>query len=952
MSTKYPKKLIEVALPLDDINKACAHETKIKVGKPTSVHHWWARRPLAACRAVLFAQLVNDPGGERGWGAYPGQTREVAQIEREKLFDIMRELVQWNNMNNQRVLERARAEIQKSWEQTFKDTSESSNKMPYFLDPFGGGGAIPIEAQRLGLQTHAADLNPVAVMINKALIEIPTKFFDKNPVGPVSFNDRQKEIGETDKWRGYQGLAQDIKRYGQWLKEKAFEKIGQFYPRIGLPRTHGGGSATVIAWLWARTVASPNPAFKGTLVPLVRSFQLCSKKGKEAWVKPIISEDRMSYHFEVTNNKNIYTEKGTVNRNGATCLLSGSSIPFSYIRDEGKSGRIKNRLMAVVAEGARGRIYIAPSNETEEIALKASVNDCPDTDLPEKALGFRVQEYGMTKHRHIFTARQLLTLVTFSDLIEDVREKVVQDARAAGWYDDGTRLKDGGDGATAYGDAISVYLAFAVDRIADWGNSLCRWESKAQVPQQLFAGHSVPMVWDFAESNPFSNSTGSWTMAVSNISRSLTANYPSRNGHHTAYQWDASRPSSTDGALVISTDPPYYDNIGYADLSDFFYVWMRRSLRIIFPEIFGTLLVPKATELISNPFRHNNSRTKATAFFMDGMTKAIANMLQLMSPAVPLTVYYAFKQSDTVNQDTSSGGWSSFLEAVINAGAIIGGTWPLRTEHAARLGAQLTNSLASSIVLVCRKRSPDAPTISRRQFLKELDESLPDALETMIGGKDGRSPIAPVDLAQAAIGPGMAVYSRYSAVLNADGSPMPVREALIQINRAIDEYFTRTEGHMDPDTRFCIGWFEQYGYNEGPFGEADVLARAKVTSVDGVVASGTIQAGAGKVRILKYGEYPTEWDPTKDKKLSVWEALHHLIRALQTGEKRTGELLAKMPDKSDAIRQLAYRLYTYCERKGWAEEARNYNELIASWSGIVNVTITLDSTQTQDELGL
>ena len=949
MSAKYPKKLIEVALPLDDINKESSREKSIRHGHPSTLHLWWARRPLAACRAVLFAQLVNDPGGDRGWGAYPGQTKEMAQAEREKLFDIIRDLVKWENTNNEEVLNKARAEIRKSWEQTCKLTGDDPNKMPPFLDPFAGGGSIPLEAQRLGLEAHASDLNPVAVMINKALIEIPPKFANKRPVGTKLSSDKQKKIKGSEDWSGAKGLAEDVRRYGHWMREKAFEKIGHLYPQVDLPKEHGGGKANVIAWLWARTVASPNPAFKGAHVPLVRSFWLCNKKGKETWVEPVIAADGMSYEFEVRTGKSGPSLEGTVNRNGAKCILSQTAMPFPYVRTEGQAGRMGAKLMAIVVEGTRGRVYLKPSDEMEQLALSAQPGDPPDTDLPEKALGFRIQEYGMTKHRHLFSDRQLVALTTFSDLVLQARDKVISDARAAGSPDDGVGLNDGGTGATAYGDAVAVYLAFAVDKAADYWSSICSWVSQRETVRNTFARQAIPMVWDFTETNPFSSSTGNFLAGlewiIANLNQLSNSGIPAR-----SFQTDSVQQTYKQ-SFIVSTDPPYYDNIGYADLSDFFYVWLRRSLRNILPNIFSTLQVPKTEELIASPYRHGN-KENANSFFLSGMRTAMANIVLYVSPSFPMALYYAFKQSDSDDNGSVSPGWETFLQAVVNSGFFITGTWPMHTERESRSVALDTNALASSIVLVCRKRPPDAPSISRKQFLRELEESLPEAIETMIGGKGGRSPVAPVDLAQAAIGPGMAVYSQYSAVLNADGSSMPVREALIQINRAIDEYFTKTEGHMDPDTRFCIGWFEQYGYNEGPFGEADVLARAKVTSVDGVFASGTIKAGAGKVRILKYGEYPTDWDPTKDRKVSVWEALHHLIRALQTGEQRSGELLAKMPDRSDAIRQLAYRLYTYCERKGWAEEARNYNELIASWSGIVNVTITLGATQTQDELGL
>ncbi len=945
---KYPKKLIEVALPLDDINKASSREKSIRHGHPSTLHLWWARRPLATARAVLFAQLVNDPGGERGWGAYPGQTREMALLEREKLFDIIRDMVKWENTNNEEVLERARAEIRKSWEQTCKISGDDPNKLPPFLDPFAGGGSIPLEAQRLGLEAHASDLNPVAVMICKALIEIPPKFAGHKPVGPIPATDKQKKMKVTEDWSGSKGLAEDIRRYGHWMREEAFKRIGHLYPEVELPKEYGEGKANVINWLWTRTVPSPNPIFKGIQVPLVRSFWLCNKKGKESWVEPVIAPDGMSYRFEVRKGKDGPTIEGTVNRNGATCILSKSAMPFPYVRGEGQGGRMSERLMAIVAEGPRGRVYLNPTDEMESIARSAVPWWKPDCLLPVKHRNFQTPAYGMPNVGDLFTARQLVALTTFSDLVLEARAKVIADAKAAGRPDDEVGLNDGGAGTTAYGDAVAVYLAFAVDKLADRNSSLASWAPNREHARNTFTRQAIPMMWDFAESNPFSDSSGNFQGGISTINRILAVIPISANGISVQHDAGVTKGSPL---YVVSTDPPYFDNISYADLSDFFYVWMRRTLRKIFTNLCSTVLVPKTNEIIASPNRHGGN-VEARQYFLDAITKALKNIAASTNNGIPATIYYAFKQSEEEETGVVSAGWETFLDGIINTGYRVTGTWPMRTELGRRLVGMGNNALASSIVLVCRKRSSVAPTISRKQFLRELDDTLPDALETMIGGKIGVSPVAPVDLAQAAIGPGMAVYSQYSAVLNADGTPMTVREALVQINRAIDEYFTKAEGQMDPDTRFCIGWFEQYGFKQGPFGEADVLARAKNTSVEGVASSGVVEAGAGKVRLFRFEEYPDDWNPTTDRKFSIWEALHHLIQALKTSESKTGTLLAKMPDKTEAIRQLAYRLYTYCERKGWAEEARQYNELIASWGGVVSASIERRDFASQTDLAL
>ena len=959
---KTPKKLIEVALPLDDINVACAHEKMPGIGPhPRGIHLWWARRPLAAARAVIFAQMVNDPGYQRELGY--GVNKKEAEIKREKLFDIIRDLVKWENTNNEAVLQRARDAIWESWRETchlnrnHPQAVELFNpeKLPAFHDPFAGGGAIPLEAQRLGLESYASDLNPVAVMINKAMIEIPPKFAGQKPVGPLPAGEKQQNMIED--WSGVNGLAEDVRRYGHWMREEAFKRIGHLYPKVKITpemveerpelKAYQGAELTVIAWLWARTVKSPNPAYAHLDVPLIRSFVLSSKKGKEAWVEPVI--DGVSYHFKVRNGRQpADAVDGTVERGGATCIMSKTAMPFRYIRAEAKAGRIGQKLLAIVVEGSNGRIYLSPSSDIEQIAHAATPQNAPESNLPAKALSFRVQEYGMLKHKDLFTPRQLVALVTFSDLVREVREKIIADASYAGLEIDRLGLEQGGQGAFAYGDAVATYLTFCVDRCADFNNSLTGWRSGNEKIMYLFARQAIPMVWDYGEANIMEKVVGGFitnleyqVKCIKKLGRSYSTG--------TALQLDAST-QTISRLKVVSTDPPYYDNIGYADLSDFFYAWMRRSLRGIYPELLATLAVPKAEELVATPFRHG-TKERAEAFFMDGMTSAIHNLAEHAHPAFPVTIYYAFKQSETKEGSTTSTGWVTFLEAVIKAGFSIDGTWPMRSEQEHRMIGKGTNALASSIVLVCRKRLLTADTISRRDFQRQLREEMPEALEAMIGGETGQTPIAPVDLAQSAIGPGMAIYSKYAAVLNQDGSRMSVHDALILINRAISDYLNPDGGSFDADTLFCDDWFAQYGWGTGAFGDADTLARAKGTSVDGVHSAGVIESGSGKVRLLKWSEYPSDWDPRNDTRTPVWEACHQMIRALnQQGEAAAGALLARMPEQGEPIRQLAYHLYTLCERKKWAEEARAYNELIGSWHAIV--AASHDTGHRDEQIGL
>ena len=971
---RTPKKLIEVALPLDDINVASAREKSIRHGHPSTLHLWWARRPLAAARAVIFAQMVNDPGGERGY--YAGKTRAQADAEREELFQIMRDLVLWENTTNEAVLARARAAIARSWRETCElnrghpRAAELFNpdRLPAFHDPFAGGGALPLEAQRLGLESHASDLNPVAVTINKAMIEIPPRFAGRTPVGPAIEAERgtRKATRDwTDDWSGARGLAEDVRRFGAWMREQALQRIGHLYPTVeitpemladndhstlgsgqkslksaanaGLAGLQPGQQLTVIAWLWARTVKSPNPAFSHVEVPLVSTFILSSKAGKEAWVAPVVEGD--GYRFEVRTGTPPAEAKGcTKLARGANfrCLMSGAPIEPKHIYAEANAGRMGARLMAIVAEGARGRIYLPPLPAHEALAAEARPAWKPETAMPDNPRWFSPPLYGLKTYGDLFTPRQLVALTTFSDLVPEAIARARADALAAGMRDNGRGLDAGGDGATAYAEAVGVYLGLAVSKLSDAQSSLCRWKTTMDQSIATFGRQALPMVWDYSEANAFCGMAGDIGVTINNMMRVLDQALPVTHG--SVFQADA-QTQTVSANKLISTDPPYYDNIGYADLSDFFYVWLRRSLRPIFPNLYATLAVPKAEELVATPYRHGG-KEQAEAFFLDGMTAALHNLARQAHPAFPVTIYYAFKQSDTKDDGgTHSTGWETFLQAVLRAGFALTGTWPMRTELGNRMIGSGTNALASSIVLVCRPRDAGADTISRREFQRLLREHLPEALETMIGGTSGQSPIAPVDLAQAAIGPGMALYSRYAGVLNQDGTPMTVHDALILINREITDYLTPDAGDFEADTLFCNAWFEQYGWTEGPFGEADVLARGKGTSVAGVAEAGVARSGAGKVRLLRWADYATGWDPKADARAPVWEATHHLIRALNTdGESAAGALLAAMPDKAEPIRQLAYHLYTLCERKKWAEDARAYNELITAWHAVLQAS--------------
>ena len=950
------KKLIEVALPLDAINKASAREKSIRHGHPSTLHLWWARRPLAAARAVIFAQMVDDPS------AYEPD-EAIAERERKRLFAILEDLVLWENTTNEAVLQRARDAIWQSWRRACATNADhpcakelfDPNKLPGFHDPFAGGGSLPLEAQRLGLESHASDLNPVAVLINKAMIEIPPKFAGNPPVNPGSRQDKDLVARQ---WTGARGLAADVRYYGQWMRDEAEKRIGWLYPKIAVTadmaqerpdlKPYVGKELTVIAWLWARTVKSPNPAFAQVDVPLVSTFMLSTKKGKEAYVEPVIENGGYRFTVKVGEPKDAEAAKaGTKLSRGANfrCVMSGTPMDGDYIKGEGKAGRMGARLMAIVAEGDRGRIYLAPTTEHETVARQAQPEWRPDGDVPARLTGGTCVPYGLATWGDLFTPRQLVALTTFSDLVQEAREQVQRDALAAGVSGDGKALRDGGTGATAYAEAIGVYLAFALDKVADRGSTLGRWDP---TPTQsgiinTFSRQALPMTWDYAEANPLGGASGNYRSAVDLVAKAMLCTSAETCGH--ANQGNAgTQLISID--RIVSTDPPYYDNISYADLSDFFYVWLRRSLRSIFPDLFATLAVPKTEELVATPYRHG-SKEKAEAFFLNGMTLAVQRLAEQAHPGFPVTIYYAFKQSETKGDaGTVSTGWETFLDAVIKAGFAITGTWPMRTELANRMIGADTNALASSIVLVCRQRSAAAPLSTRRDFVTALKTELPTALTYLQRGN-----IAPVDLAQAAIGPGMAIYTRYAKVLDTHGKPLPVRDALALINQTLDEVLAEQEGDFDADTRWALAWFEQSGFDDGDYGVAETLSKAKNTSVGGLVEAGILVSKGGKVRLLKPDELPGDWNPATDSRLTAWETVHHLVRILELGgESAAAELIAALGATAETARELCYRLFTLCERKKRAAEALSYNALVQSWPEITRLAQERKSQEEQGSL--
>ena len=974
------KKLIEVALPLDAINQASVREKSIRHGHPSTLHLWWARRPLAAARAVIFAQMVDDPSeyvdvllsdtkkkraAERDLKARlanrecqnleaqgdaaksPELTLKdvIADHERERLFDIIKALVKWENTTNETVLQQARDEIWQSWRRTSAQNADhpraselfDRHKLPSFHDPFAGGGALPLEAQRLGLEAFATDINPLAVLINKAMIEIPPRFARTAPVNPDSESENN---GIKVEWNGAQGLAADVEYYGNWMRNEAKKRIGHLYPSVEITaqmidsrkdlKPYLGRSLTVIAWIYARTVRSPDPAFSTVHVPLVSTFVLSKKIGNEAYIEPLI--ERYGYRFTVRSGKPTdpaQVNKGTKLSGGYfRCLLSGTPISYRYINDEANAGKTSKVLMAIIAEGNHKRLYLEPTSQVGHNPDATAPSWFPDTPCRGTwaSTGQR-RRYGFRTFGDYFTRSQLVALTTFSELVAEAREKIRRDSSKLIIANHDVNLRGENSSILAYSDAITLLLALVVSKCSDYWSSLCSWHNSRELIRNTFVRPGIAMAWDYAEANPFCHSSGNF-IAMLNWLLKAVRSLPTRL-EGCAYQADAASQAVRNNGIV-STDPPYYDNIEYADLSDFFYIWLRPMLRQLFPDLFSTYTVPKFEELVASAYRHG-SREAAREFFLNGMTQTLGLLVQHSHPAFPVTIYYAFRQSETTDAGTVSTGWEIFLDAIIRAGFTITGTWPMRTELGNRAVSLGANALASSIALVCRPRPADAPVMTLREFITTLRSEVARALVHL---RDGG--IAPVDLAQAAVGPGMAVYSGCSYILDAGGRHVSVREALRLINQTLDEVLAEQDGECDSDSRWAVSWFEQYGFGEGGYGDAETLSKAKNTSVSALANAKILVSGAGKVRLLKPEELPSDWNPEMRSRLTDWEIVHHLIRVLETGgEEAASDVMRQLGDKVGTAYEFCYRLYTLCDRKRRFAEAMVYNTLVKSWPEIL-----------------
>lgn len=916
------KKLIEVALPLPEINDASAYDKMPGIGPhPKGIHYWWSRKPLPTARAVLFASVVDDPSSHpEKWPT------DVAQnAERERLFDIIRRMMAKKLHDHPEVYAEARHEMLK----------HCDGRLPDVYDPFAGGGTIPLEANRLGCEAHAADLNPVAVLLNKCNLELAPRWSGQPPVNP---KDRSR-IGGIAAWRGTDGLAADVRYYGGLIGEETQRKIGASFPKASLPKNQGGGTVEVVAWIWARTVASPDPSVRGKHVPLVSTYRLSSKSGKEAWLAPIVNKAAGTYRFEVQTGapeNRAAVAAGTKRGRGSNfeCILTGQPISEDYVRAEGLQNRLGMTLLAIVASKGRGRIYL-PATDAQQAAAQVTAPPVESGEMPDNARWFSPPLVGLKTYTSVFTPRQLTAMVTLSDLVKETGDRVQRDAHAAGLSSVESR---------AYASTVTTFLALALDRCADFNNSLCSWSHGNQKVMHLFGLQAIPMIWSFAEANILSGHVGGWSTCseyVADCISVITAGSTMR-GH--ARQTDAAAGASDLGQILVSTDPPYYDNIGYAGLSDFFYFWLRRTIGDLHPDLFSTLMVPSMEELTAAPDRFDGSKERAKEHFERGFRKAFTALREKMDPSFPLTVYYAFKQDDEESGgETEVGslgvdlttGWETLLEALINSGFQVTATWPVRSEQKWRASAMGANSLASCIVLACRPRPLDAPQSDRRSFVAELKGDLLPALRHLQQGN-----IAPVDFAQAAIGPGMAIYSRYSRILQSNGRPLSVRAALSLINQTLTEVLSQYEDDFDADTRWAIAWFNENGFDDGEFDAANTLARAKNTGVRGMEQAGILVAKGGRVRLLRPDELPSGWDPATDTRLTVWEMSHHLLRVYfyeKAGDEATADLLRKLGSQADVARDLAYRLFKLCEDKKRSQEAQGYNALVLGWPEIARL---------------
>ncbi|MDA8358564.1 MAG: DUF1156 domain-containing protein [Actinomycetota bacterium] len=880
--TPYRKKLVETALPLEAINAACKADKDRKTGTIRNLHKWFAPMPVPALRALIFASLVDDPEDEK---------------ERARLMELIEALVASVVFNpDEEILAAAKREI-----------SNSVGELPTVLDPFCGGGSTLVEAQRLGLASRGSDLNPIPVLISKTLTELPAKCVGHRVLhGNAMFSEgSSKALG---------GFFVDVEYYARQIRDEAFQRVGHMYPLAP-------NGDPVVAWWWARTVESPDPRFAGAQVPLVNDWCLSKKRGEEAYVVPIVNRNSKTITFSIARSAS------TSQLSRDICLFSGAPIPLDYVRQQAQQVGLGTQMLAIISSGQHGRAHFAPTEIHSRAAIQQVGANIDPVPIPEKALSFSAYQYGFKNWSELFTHRQQSMLEAFAKATAHISSDVVAEG-----------------GSTEYARAIETFLGLCVGKLAQASSMLVKWRtrngtSKAEI---AVSRHDISPLLDFAETNPFGGSVGDWMGIVTNALRALNLVDPTGPGSVVVMSDARTASEGLDGQCLVVTDPPYFSAIGYANVSDYFYPWLRLSLKDLYPDLFSTIGAPKVGELIAEPARHA-TRHDAKQYFIDGFTDVIGSLRAASRPDLPLLIVYAYKEQESEEGGQVSTGWEAMLEAVIRSGLAVIGTWPIRGTSSSGIRDVKANALATYVVLVCRPRPAVSGRISRRDLVATLRTELGPAIQVLQSAA-----VAPVDLAQAVIGPGMAVFTRYQSVLEPDGAPMTVRSALLLINSVLAEVLDQQEGEFDSDTRWATTWFEQFQFGEAPSGEADSLARAKVTSIDGLERAGVIVTRGGTCRLVRRDELAQDYDPAQDRRPTVWEAVQHLVKQLlDGGEEQAASLLARLPN-SEAARDLAYRLYSICERKGWAEEGGAYNVLVASWPEIARLA---QQQQTQQQLG-
>jgi putative DNA methylase len=879
--TPRKRKLIEVALPLDEINAACKADKDRKTGTIRNLHKWFAPMPLPAWRALLFATLIDAPGNE---------------ADRAQLLDIIKRLVKHGaDLPDNADLAEATQVLSEAW----------NGETPVVMDPFCGGGSTLVEAQRLGIQSLGSDLNPVPALVSRTLTELLPAQHGLPPTHPPE-SHTQALFGHSSVAQDYEGLAEDFRYYATGVLDKVRETTKENYPlRQG---------ENPVAWIWARTARCVNPAC-GIRTVLVTTWWLSKKPGDLAWIEHTVADGQV--HLRVVGNQASGSPPEPPKAPRGTtfqCLACGSLVSDSQLIEQGRRGEIGYRLLAVAATVDGRRVYRDPLPGEESTALAVRIpDDLPNVAQSDDTRSFSGPRYGFPNFTDLFMPRQLATLSAFAD-------------ETARLY--ATLLMGGTNEARA--TAIVTLLGLAVGQLALVGSTETRWRLRVAAhakAEGAFSRNDLRLNWDFAETYFASASVGDWLETVNSMIRAFEY---AAHGVGKVLKADA-RVARADRPALVATDPPYFDAIDYADLSDFFYIWHRRALRGIHPDLYSTVATPKSGELIASARRHHNDKDAAREYFVEGFTQTFGNLSRSLHPDLPLVVVYASKEQRAGDEETR---WSAILTAILAAGLEVTSTWPIHGTGSSRMIGIGANAVASYIVMTCRPRPSGAGATSLNEFARTLRRELGPAVRDLQS-----SSILPIDLAQAAMGPGMQIFSRYREILDQNGRRVPVEQALRLINQALSEILDEQEGELDPESRFAVRWWEQHHWEPGPFGDADKAARPLGIAVEDVVAAQIAAADVGTVRLAGRGSLNRDWQPAADSRPTAWEAVHHLADRLIDGggELDAARLMADLGDFRDSAMALVYRLHDIAARRGWTDDQERYNALIHSWADLVKL---------------